>query len=635
MRLVWTLLLVAGLLCSLTWAGFAVRRQLSRGHGPALPSGLEPQRWRRGFVRPYRDPLITALALILMSTLVSLLAPWPLKVLIDNVVGGDPLPSPLADLDGLTPHQLAFVAAASGLALVLINVLLGYLITYLIGATEQRIAADMRAAVFRRLQDLSLRFHDRNRTGDLVARLTDDVGRVRDVIVAWFDEVIPEVLGLIGILVIATLIDPVLMLVALSVVPLLVYYAVAKRPVMRAAERAARDRRGELATQATDVLRNVRLVQAFSRQPQETERFRRQLDRTADAAITSLDVSARYSPIGSIVLGSGTALVSWVGVMRVLDGRLSLGTLVVFLSYLSGVYGPIRGLSRLVSTFAKGAASRDRLLELFDDADVVRDHPDAVPARPEPATLELRNVSFGYEAEAPVLHDVSLVLEPGETTCVVGASGVGKSTLLALLLRLYEPSSGSILLGGVDTRRLTLDSLRDQVSLVPQDPWIMDGSIRDNIVFGHREATGAELRYAARKALVDEFAGQLPLGYDTPVGEGGALLSGGQLRRVALARAVIRESPILLLDEPTAGLDPAAAAQVVDALASVADEDRTIVIVSHDLELARRADRVAVMDQGEIVEMGSHAALLDQRGPYASLWAANQGRGPLRVVATG
>jgi ATP-binding cassette subfamily B protein len=318
------------------------------------------------------------------------LGPWPLKILIDSVIGGDPLPRYLADLGGLSPRQLAGAAVASGLGLILVNVVIIYLVTYLIGATEQRLAADLRATVFRRLQDLSLRFHDRNRSGDLVSRLTDDVSQVRDLIVAWFNQVIPETLALLGILIVTLLVDPVLTLAALSVVPLLIYYAIAKRPKIKAAERLARDRRGEMATQATDALRNVRVIQAFSRQTEETRRFRQQLERTTDAAITSLDVSARYSPISSIVLGTGTALVTWFGVLRVLDGQLSLGTLVVFMSYLSSLYSPIRSLSRLVSTFARGAASRDRLLELFDDAHVVRDHPDAVVADDSPVRLSLR-----------------------------------------------------------------------------------------------------------------------------------------------------------------------------------------------------------------------------------------------------
>jgi ABC-type multidrug transport system fused ATPase/permease subunit len=643
-------------------AGFVARRQLKQSHAapPVSPHG---SRWLLRFVRPYRSPLKVAVGLIMIHTLVDLAAPWPLKVMIDNAIGGEELPPRLSALDGLSPSILAFVSAATGLSLVLLSVLLTYLVTYLVGATEVRIAADIRAAVFRRLQDLSLRFHDKNRTGDLVSRLTTDVGRVRNVIVAWFDSVLPDVLTLVGILVIMLVVDVTLTLLALSVVPLLLYYAFLKRPQIRAAQREAQDRNGELASQATDTLRNVRVVQTFSRQANETERFSRQLDRTAEAAITSLDVSARYTPISALVLALGTALVSWVGVMKVINDELSLGTLLVLLAYLASLYRPIRSLSRNVSTFAKGAASRDRLLELFDDDHVVREDPDAVEASSTDTRLELKRINFSYEADAPVLRKVSLSIRPGVSVCIVGASGVGKSTLLSLLLRLYEPTSGSIRLGGIDIRHLTLDSLRQRIALVPQDPWMMDGTIGENIAFGQGQATGIEVLDAARTVGVDKFAESLPRGYDTPVGEGGVLLSGGQRRRVALARALIRDAPILILDEPTSGLDAESATEVLDAIDAVirvtlpvdlgqsrpeprhdgptlappmprwgsvdsralgAAEGRTILVVSHDLSVASRTDRVIFMEDGAITERGTHRQLLASGGRYARMWGMQQ-----------
>ena len=610
----------AGALVSvLVLAGFVVRRRLQRaGHLPS--SGAIPKTsWVLGFVRPYRVPLGLAVLLVFVSIGIDLLAPWSLKILIDNAVNGEPLPSLLSDLDGLSPTALAFVAAAGGLGLVLVNVVVTYLVTYLVGASELRIAADMRATVFRRLQEMSLHFHDRNRTGDLVSRLTDDVSRVRDMVVAWFDRVIPEVLTLVGILVIITLVDPVLTLVAISVVPVLAYYAVAKRPQIKAAERAARNERGELATQATDLLRNVRIVQAFSRQATVSSQFRSQLDRTAEAAIRSLDVSARYSPISTVVLATGTALVSWVGVVKVIDGQLSLGTLVVFLSYLSGVYGPIRSLSRLVSTFAKGAASRDRLDEIFDDRHSVPEHPSPREAPDEPTSISLEGVWFGYDPETPVLRDLDLTVQPGDSVCIVGVSGVGKSTLLSLLLRLYDPTAGSIQLGGTDIRRLSIESLRQRIVLVPQDPWIIDGTVRDNIEFGQAGATGAEFRYAVRHSGVEELAHDLPFGLDTPVGESGVLLSGGQRRRIAVARALIRRSQVLLFDEPTSGLDAASAEKVIRAIDEAAS-DRTAVVISHDLDLAARMSLVLVMRDGAIVEAGPHHRLVKGDGPYAAMW---------------
>lgn len=603
--------------------GFFARSRLASI--PSPESDVTPG-WSyfQGFLHPYRWPLSIGLFLLLVSTALSLLTPWPLKLLIDNVIGGDPMPSQLSVLDGFDRYEQAMITAGSSVVLVLAAVMVDYLVTYLVGAVEQRVTADMRAAVFRRLHTRSLQFHDRNQTGDLVARLTEDVSRVRDMMVAWFDRVLPEVLTLLGILIIALLIDPWLTMAAVSVVPLLLYYGVVKRPMIRAAERRARGRQGQLAALATDSLRNVRLVQAFSRQHEEAARYRQQLNETTEANIDALDVSARYTPIATIVLAVGTGLVSWVGVVRVLDGRLSVGTLVVFLSYLTGIYGPIRSLSRLVSTFARGAASRERLIELFGDDDAVSDGSAVLAPGDDPGRLELVDVSFRYAPEIPVLEHIDLTIEPEQTVCIVGVSGAGKSTLLALLLRLYEPTSGSIRLGGFDVRDVALDSLRKHVSLVPQETWVMNGTIGENVLFGHPTATRAEFRYAVRRALLDEFVLDLPLGYDTPVGEGGVLLSGGQLRRVALARAMIRDSAILLLDEPTTGLDAASTAEVLSALASVS-AGRTMVIVSHDLRLASRADRIVVISGGVVTEEGTHDALLaNDTGQYSAMWKVQQ-----------
>jgi len=413
-------------------------------------------------------------------------------------------------------------------------------------------------------------------------------------------------------------------LLALSVVPVLVWYAYAKRPRLKKVARRARDRRGELASHATDALRNVRVVQAFSRETLETNRFRTQLNRTADAQIDSMDVSARYAPVSTLVLAVGSSLVSFYGVLQILDGKLSLGTLLVFLSYLSSLYGPIRSLSRLVSTVAKGQASRDRLLEMFDDEFTVIDAPDATDAWKQPASLSLQNVNFAYDQDVPVLRDFTVDLHAGETVCIVGASGVGKSTLLSLLLRMYEPDSGSIRLGRSDLKDLRLSSLRERIALVPQDPWMMDGSIYDNVVFGHAEASDAAFRSAVDAALVTNFAESLTESFDTRVGEGGGLLSGGQRRRIALARALIREASILLFDEPTSGLD-ATSAQGVLAAIDRARVDRTTIVVTHDLALAEHIDNVLVIEDGAVVQRGSHSDLVTEPGPYRKLWQTQKG----------
>jgi ABC-type multidrug transport system fused ATPase/permease subunit len=320
--------------------------------------------------------------------------------------------------------------------------------------------------------------------------------------------------------------------------------------------------------------------------------------------------------------------VLWLGVTAVTSGRMTLGTLLVVLAYLSSLYGPIRALARLARTLARGAASRERILEVLDSGEVVPEAADPLPAGPPRHGLALRGVWFAYTDGNPVLRHLDLEVAAGERVCVVGPTGAGKSTLLALLQRFYDPDAGAIELDGVDLRRLELGSLRNQLALVPQDPWMLDGTIADNIGFGRRGAGQAELEAAAALTGLDEILRRLPDGWHTQIGEGGVRLSGGQRRRVALARAILRDAPVLLLDEPTSGLDAASERAVLDALDLVfgsvlgsAADGRTVVSVSHRLRLAARADRVVVLDGGRVVEQGPPGELLAAGGAYARLWA--------------
>jgi ATP-binding cassette subfamily B protein len=511
------------------------------------------------------------------------------------------------------------VAAGIGVGLVALAALLGYLSTFLSGAAAERIGADTRAALHERLLILPMRFHDQNRSGELVSRLVGDVERVQDATVASLTTLVPGVLTLIGVFVVMMFIDPVLSLAALAVMPVLLGVLMARRRGVRTAQRRARDEEGRLAAMATDVVRNVRAVQAFGHEPKAQAHFQRQNTATAGASIFAMDLEARYSPLADIVLAFGTAFVLWFGVTRVTSGKITLGLLLVFLSYISSLYSPIRALARLARTMTKANASRERIGQILHVAELVPEDPEPLTARAPTRELTLRHVTFSYSREAPVLVDLNLHIPAGQTVCFVGPSGVGKSTLLALLLRFYDPNSGAIELDGVDLRRFSLASLRRQIALVPQDAWIIDGTISDNIAFGQTGTAQANIEHAARVALVEEFVVRLPHGYDTLVGESGALLSGGQRRRIALARAVLRASPLLLLDEPTSGLDAVSESTVVDAIAN-ATKGRTVLMASHRLGVAAIADRVVVFERGRIVEDGSPEVLLSSDSQFARLW---------------
>jgi ATP-binding cassette subfamily B protein len=573
------------------------------------------------FLTPYLLPLSGSVVLSLLGSALDLARPWPLKLAVDYALGGRQLHGWLAPLSRLGTAELAAVAAGLAVTLVVLSGVVGYFSEYLIGAAAERIGADMRADLFARLQRLSLRFHDRNRTGDLVNRLTSDVSRVQDALVAIFDSLLPNLLTLLGMVAVVLVLDVELGLVALAVVPVLAVLVALSRRRIKTAQRRTRTLYGELASRATEVLRNVRAVQAFAREEDEDARFRRDVAVMADSAVTAVKIEARYAPASDLVLAIGGGLVLWLGVVQVSRGELTLGTLLVVLSYVSSVYRPIRSLARFASVLTRGAASGERLTEILDEPEGIAQAPGAVRASAGAPALSLRGVSFAYRDGMPALRNVSLEVAPGETVYIVGASGAGKSTLLALLLRLYDPDSGSIVLGGVDLRRLELRSLRDRIALVPQDAWILDGTIAENIAFGRRGAHREEVLEAARLALVDEFSSELPDGLDTIVGEGGALLSGGERRRVALARAIVRGASLLVLDEPTTGLDARSEAAVAAALRRVS-EGRTVIVVSHALEAAAQADRVVVLDRGRIVEQGAHDELVGaEEGAYAALWS--------------
>jgi ABC-type multidrug transport system fused ATPase/permease subunit len=567
--------------------------------------------------------------LVVVQTALGLAAPWPLKVAVDHAIGGQALPGWLAALGSFSPYALAVAAAAAGIALVVFGGVIRYVGTYLSGAASERIGADLRSAVFEHLLRLSLRFHDRHRSGDLVSRILSDVPRVQDALVASFHTIIPDALTLVGMLAVLLAIDGELALAALAVIPLLALQVWLSRARIRAAEREVRDRHGGLAAQATEVLRHVRAVQAFAREDEENRRFRTDIAAATRAAVTALAVQARYSPFADVILALGGGLILVLGVAKVLAGDLTVGVLLVVLTYVSSLYDPIRSLTRLSSVLTRAAASGERLQEILSAEEMVTDAPSAVRAPEGPCSLSLDRVTFGYHSEVPVLREVSLEIAAGETLCIVGPTGAGKSTMLSLLLRLYDPLEGTVRMAGRDLREFTLRSLRGRVAVVPQDAWILDGTIADNVRFGHARASDEEVRAAGRTALVHEFVSRFPDGYDTVVGESGSRLSGGQRRRIALARALLRDGRVLLLDEPTSGLDAESEATVMRSLRRVA-QGRTVVIVSHRLGLAAVADRVVVMQGGRVIEDGPPRRLLSADGAFARLWAEQNppGLGP-------
>jgi ATP-binding cassette subfamily B protein len=554
------------------------------------------------FLRPYRQALALAAALVLAETVLDLARPWPLLIAVDHAIAHRPLHLAwLPVLDQVGPLALGGLAAGLVVSLSAVSALIGYLTSYLSEAAAERIGADLRAELHASLLRMPARFHDHSRSGDLATRLTGDVVRVQDMLVAWLSRLAPQGLTLGGMLAVLFLVDPLMALAGLVVVPPLALLTSTRRRRVRTAQRLYRTRQGSLASHLNEVVRHVRLVQAFGAEPRAQEVFAARNRDALSSSLTVLDIGARYGPLADVLLAAGAGLVLWTGVTRVIDGRMTVGVLLVVLSYLASLYGPVRSLTGLASTFAKAAASRERIEEVLSGPAGVPERLDARRLLTIESGIVFRHVHFAYRRDTPVLRGIDLVVPAGRTTCLMGRNGAGKSTLLYLLLRFYDPDDGAIEIDGIDLRDLQLRSLRERLAVVPQEPWIMDGSIGDNIALGKAGATPDEIRGAGRLALVDEFAEALPDGYDTIVGEGGALLSGGQRQRLAIARALVRTAPILLLDEPTSGLDAESEVGVLAAVRRAA-QGRTVIIVTHRPDLASAADQVAVLEWGRVRE---------------------------------
>jgi ABC-type multidrug transport system fused ATPase/permease subunit len=581
----------------------------------------------RRHLHPYWGVLVVGALLEIVTTGLAVAQPWPLKVVVDNVLKAPghqaTIGLPLLDRFEGSPTVLLAAAVIMLLLIVGLSALTDYWSTSLMAGTGERLGNDIRESLFAHLQALSLRYHGEHQVGDLASRVSGDVDRIQDMMVQTLAILVPNILLIGGMVTVMFLVDPVFAALCLGAFPFLAVAVYRSTLHLKQATRRARRLGGEVAAATTETLGAIQVVQAFSLEEQSQSRFR-DLNRASLAAtLEAVRHQARLSPAVDAAAALSTAMVFWFGANRVLSGTLSLGLLLVFMSYVASLYKPVRNLAKLGYVTSRGIVSAERVRGILSESPDVRDGPYAVAAPTFRGAVRFDDVWFSYGRE-PVLKGIDLSIEPGSTVALVGHTGAGKSTMASLIPRFYDPQRGAILIDGQDIRNNTLASLRGQIALVLQDTVLFRGTLWENVACGRTGAPWDDVDRAIELALVDEFASRLPNGVATMLGERGVNLSGGQRQRIAIARAIVRGAPILILDEPTSALDAGAESLVVDALRNLM-RDRTTVVIAHRLSTIRRADRVVVLKGGEIVEDGSHAALERANGEYARL-AALQGQ---------
>jgi ATP-binding cassette, subfamily B, bacterial len=558
--------------------------------------------------RPFRRWIPLGLVFIALGAAIETAEIWIFKLVVDDVL----VPGDLGPLVWIALLYVGLTVAGG-----LISFADDYLATWL----GERFLQGMRRRLFGHVQKLSLDVLDRRRLGDVIARLTSDVQAIESFVLSGVADGLSAILRIMFFSAALFYLQWDLALVALIVTPLFLLVARRFSRLIKHASREKRRRSGSLSAVAEESLGNLMLVQASNREATELERFERENEGIIQAELASTRIRGLFSPLVSLIELSGVMLVLVLGTVAVTDDRLTLGGLLVFITYLTQLYGPVRDLGSLSNTIFKAAAGAERVIELLDEQPRIRDKPDAKRLGRARGVVELDQVSFSYPgAEDRALVDVSLRAAPGETVALVGTSGAGKSTLAKLLLRFYDPDRGAARLDGHDLRDLELVSLRHNMAILLQETLVLHGTVRENIAYARPDATGEAVRAAARAAGADAFIAQLPDGYDTDVGERGRRLSGGQRQRVAIARALLADAPVLILDEPSTGLDAEARAALLDPLRRLM-RDRTTIVISHDLLTVRDADQIVVLEAGRVVERGRHAELIAAAGPYSRVWA--------------
>ena len=585
--------------------------------GPSLKPSIG------ALLRPHWLSLALASVAVIGETAADIAEPWPVKIVVDNLLQNKKLPAWAASIVAtIGQDKLAILNFALGAVLLIavVGAISSYFEKYLTTTVGQWVSHDLRLLLYQRIQRLSLLEHGESRTGDLISRVTSDIDAIQDFITTALLGIVVQLLTLVGMIGVMFYINWRFTLVALSVAPVLftVVYFYSRR--IKKATRAVRRKESEMLSGVAEILSSIQVVQAFAREDYEERKFNWESRQSVQAALAARSMKAKLSPIVDIIVAVGTILVLGYGARLAMPdrGELSIGTLIIFLAYLKQSYKPMRELSKMTNTISKAAIAFERIQEVTKSESRVADLPTAGNAPPFKGRVDFDHVAFSYGPDIQILKDVSFRIEPGQVVAIVGPSGTGKTTIASLIPRFFDPQSGAIKIDGIDIKQFTLKSLRDQISFVLQDNLLFSGTVWDNIAYGRPDADPMDTIKAAEIAHAHDFIIQMPQGYGTMVGERGVTMSGGQRRRIAIARAIVRNTPILILDEPTTGLDAESEKAVTEALDFLM-KGRTCIVIAHHLHTVRNADVIFVMKDAALVEQGTHQELLAKGGVYAHL----------------
>jgi ABC-type multidrug transport system fused ATPase/permease subunit len=584
---------------------------------------------------PYRGSLAIILATMLVQSVMTLAAPWPLKIVIDNVVVGRKLDPWLAHfLQPLLTHahrmHLAEMAGIAVIVIAILNAAASYLANYFTESVGQWVANDLRMRTYHHLQYLSLRYYDTHQSGVLLSTITADVLTIQNFASSATLGILVDMFTILGMIVVMFFLNWNFTLVAVGITPLLLLLASQFKKAVKKNTHEVRKQQSNIVAVVQQDLESIRVVTAFGRQEWEQQELAVVSQATVAAALKAREVKALLSPIVNIIVSFCVAFVLWRGSLLILRGGMTAGELTVFLSYLASFFKPVKDLASMNNSIAQTAVAVERIRTILD-ADAI------LPENSNPREQAIRgdivfeHVAFAYDPSSPVLRDVSFTVKAGQMIGVVGPTGGGKSTIMSLIPRFYDPSAGKVLVDGVDVRDYRLQSLRDQIAYVLQETVLFRGTVRDNIAYGRVDATDEEIIQAAKLANADEFISRMPSGYQTFVGDRGDTLSGGQRQRIGIARAIIRNNPILILDEPTAALDTESERLVIEALERLM-KGRTVITIAHRLSTIRDADKIIVLKGGVVAEEGSHEQLMAMGGTYAELYSVQFDTTPAKAA---